>query len=76
MELIMIIPINNGHNITPIYIPTSTSFYSTIEQNSNTPSQESEPTLFTWIILCIVIIFIITYVIVIIKLIKDLSKEL
>lgn len=72
----MIIPINNGNNITPIYIPTPTTSYSTIEQNSNTPSQESEPTLFTWIILSIVIIFIIVYVIVIIKLFKHLTKEL
>lgn len=70
----MIIPINNGHNITPIYIPTPSTSYSTIEQNSNTPSQESEPTLSTWIILCIVIILIIVYVIVIIKLFKYLRN--
>ena len=66
----MIIPINNGKTITPIYIPhpVVTTNYSILQQSDNT--QSSEPTLGTWIVGGIVIIFLIVFVTYIIKLSK------
>ena len=67
----MIIPINNGKTITPIYIPQPvvTNNSGVLEQ-SYTNSQISEPTLGTWIAGGIVIIFLIAFVVYIIKLSK------
>lgn len=66
----MIIPINNGKTITPIYIPQPvvTTNYSILQQSDNI--QSSEPTLGTWIVGGIVIIFLIVFVTYIIKLSK------
>ena len=65
----MIIPINNGRSITPIYIPQPvTTNYNTLQYSDNI--QSIEPTLGTWVVGGIVIIFLIAYVAYIIKLLK------
>ena len=68
----MIIPINNGNTITPIYIPEPviTTNSGVIEQ-SNTNTQNNEPTLSTWIVLAVNLFFIIAVILYFIKLLKD-----
>ena len=72
----MIIPINNGRTTTPIYIPQPvvTTNYGVLEQ-SNTNAQNNEPTLATWIVLGVVLIFLITFVVYFIKLLKYFGGE-
>ena len=68
----MIIPINNGKTITPIYIPQPvTTTNPNVLQQSNTNTQNNEPTLATWIVLGVVLIFLIAFVVYFIKLLKD-----
>ena len=72
----MIIPINNGRTITPIYIPQPVvSTNSGVLQQSNTNTQNNEPTLATWIVLGVVLIFLITFVVYFIKLLKYFGGE-
>ena len=72
----MIIPINNGRTTTPIYIPQPvvTTNHGVLEQ-SNTNAQNNEPTLATWIVLGVVLIFLITFVVYFIKLLKYFGGE-
>ena len=72
----MIIPINNGRTTTPIYIPQPVvSTNSGVLQQSNTNTQNNEPTLATWIVLGVVLIFLITFVVYFIKLLKYFGGE-
>ena len=67
----MIIPINNGRSITPIYIPQPVVTSTTGElQQSNTTTQNNDPTLEAWIVLGVFLISIIAVVICFIKLLK------
>lgn len=66
----MIIPINNGRTITPIYIPPVVTSNTGVLQQSNTNTQNNEPTLGTWIVLGVVLIFFIATVVYFIKLLK------
>lgn len=69
----MIIPVNNGRTITPIYIPQPVvTTNSGVLEQSNTNTQNNEPTLVSWIVLGIFSIFIIVFVVYFIKLLKDL----
>lgn len=71
----MIIPINNGRTIIPIYIPQPvTSINSGVLQQSDTNAQNNEPTLATWIVLGVVLIFLIV-VVYFIKLLKRLLGD-
>lgn len=67
----MIIPINNGRTITPIYIPPVVTTNSSMLQQSNTNTQNNELTLGAWIALGVVVIFLIAVVVYLIKLLKD-----
>ena len=67
----MIIPINNGRTITPIYIPPVTTTNPGVLEQSNTNTQNNEPTLGAWILLGAVLIFLIAYVVYFIELLKD-----
>lgn len=66
----MIIPLNNGRTITPIYIPQPvvTTNPGVLQQSNN---QNSEPTLATWIVLGVVLVFLIAFVVYFIKMLKD-----
>jgi hypothetical protein len=68
----MIIPINNGRTITPIYIPQPvvTTSPGVLEQ-SNANLQNTEPTLASWIAVGVVLIFLIAVVVYFIKSLKD-----
>lgn len=67
----MIVPISNGRTITPIYFPQPVvSTNSGVLQQSNN-AQNSEPTLATWIVLGVVLIFLIIFVAYFVKLLKD-----
>lgn len=69
----MIIPINNGQSITPIYIPQPVvTTNSGVLEQSNTNTQNNEPTLGVWIALGVVLIFLIAFVVYFIKLLKDI----
>jgi hypothetical protein len=69
----MIIPINNGESITPIYIPQPVvTTNSGVLEQSNTNIQNNEPTLGDWIVLGVVLIFLIVFVMYFIKLLKVL----
>lgn len=57
----MIIPIKNGRTIIPIYIP-----------QSSTNTQNNTPTVASWILLGVVLIFLIIAVVYFIKLLKDI----
>lgn len=71
----MIIPMNNGRAITPIYIPQPVvSTNSGVLQQSNTNTQNNEPTLATWIVLGVVLIFLFAVVVCFIKLLKYFSE--
>ena len=67
----MIIPINNGRTITPIYIPQPVvTTNSGVLQQSNTNTQNNEPTLATWIVMGVGLIFCIAVTVYFIKLLK------
>ena len=66
----MIIPINNGRTITPIYIPPVVTTNPGVLQQSNANTQNNEPTLATWIVLGVVLIFCIAVTVYFIKLLK------
>lgn len=68
----MIIPINNGRSITPIYIPNpvTTTNPGVLEPSNAEVQSNNEPTLATWIVLGVVLIFLIAFVIYLIKLLK------
>lgn len=77
----MIIPINNGGTITPIYIPDPvvTTNYSMLEQSntnssmleqSNTNVQNNEPTLASWIMIGVILILLIACVVCFIKMLE------
>lgn len=69
----MIIPMTNGRTITPIYIPQPVvTTNSGVLERSNTNIQNSEPTLGSWIVLGVVLIFLIVFVVYIIKFLKEL----
>lgn len=69
----MIIPINNGRSIIPIYIPNpvTTTNPGVLEPSNAEVQSNNEPTLATWIVLGVVLIFLIAFVIYFIKLLKD-----
>lgn len=69
----MIVPINNGRTITPIYFPQPvTSTNPGVLEQSNTNTQDNEPTLGTWIVAGVFVIFIIVFFVTyFIKLLKD-----
>lgn len=71
----MIIPINNGRTITPIYIPTVGTTNSSVLEQSNTNTQNNEPTLGTWIVLGVFLIFCIAATVYIIKVLKDMFGD-
>lgn len=67
----MIIPMNNGRTITPIYIPQPVATTNSgVLQQTNTNAQNNEPTFASWIMLGVVLIFLIVFVVFFIKLIK------
>ena len=68
----MIIPINNGRTIIPIYIPPVVTTNSGVLDQSNTNTQNNEPTLVSWIVLGVVLISLIVIVVKIIKLLKGI----
>lgn len=57
----MIIPINNGRTITPIYIPQPVTVTNpgSLEQSNAEVQSNNEPTLATWILLGLIITVII-----------------
>lgn len=67
----MIVPINNGRTITPIYFPQPVrpANSGVLEQNY-TNTQSSEPTLGTWIVMGVFVIFLIAVAVYFIKLLK------
>ena len=68
----MIIPINNGRTITPVYIPQPVVTTNPGElQQSNTNPQNNEPTLASWIVMGVVLIFLIAFLACFIKQLKD-----
>lgn len=69
----MIIPMNNGRSITPIYIPQPvvTTSSGVLDQD-NTNTQNNEPTPVSWVVLGVFLIFLIAFVVYFIKLLKDL----
>lgn len=68
----MIVPINNGRSITPIYIPQPVvTTNSGVLEQSDTNTQNNEPTLAGWIALGLFLIFIIVIVVYFIGLLKD-----
>lgn len=72
----MIIPINNGRTITPIYIPQPVvTSNSGVLQQSNTNTQNNEPTLATWIVAGVVFIFLIAFIMYFIKLLKHFGGK-
>lgn len=68
----MIIPINNGRTITPIYIPPVVTTNSGVLEQSNTNTQNNEPTLGAWIALGVFLIFLVAVVVWLIKLLNEL----
>lgn len=71
----MIVPINNGRSITPIYIPQPVHTNTGTLQQSDTGTQSSEPTIWAWVMLGAVVIFIIAVAVIFIKLLKDLGGK-
>ena len=71
----MIVPINNGRSITPIYIPQPVPTNTGVLQQSDTGTQSSEPTIWAWVILGAVVIFIVAVAVIFIKLLKDLGGK-
>ena len=71
----MIIPINNGRTITPIYIPQVVTPNSGVLQQVNTNVQNNEPTLVSWIALGMVLILLIVCVVYFVKLLKHFGDE-
>lgn len=67
----MIIPIYNGRAITPVYISQTLTNKSSVSQQSNTDTQNNEPTLGSWISLGVFLICLIAFVAYFIKLLKD-----
>ena len=68
----MIIPINNGRTITSIYIPPVVRTNSGALQQNNTTTQNNGPTLATWIVSWVFLIFLIAVAVFFIKLLKEL----
>lgn len=66
----MIIPINNGRSIIPVYIPSGIT-NSSVSQQSNTNTHSNEPNLAAWILLGVFLIFLIAFVAYFIKLLID-----
>lgn len=67
----MIIPINNGRYITPIYIPDPVTTNPSVLEPSNAEVQSNnEPTLATWVLLGLLIFGIILCSIFFIKILK------
>ncbi len=67
----MIIPISNGRSIIPIYTPQPVVTTNSVLQQSNTNTQNNEPTLVSWFVGGVVLIFLIAFVIYFVKLLKD-----
>ena len=68
----MIAPMNNGRTITPIYIPQPVPSNTGVLEQSNTGAQSSEPTVWSWIVLGVVVIFLIVFVVYFIKFLKEI----
>lgn len=68
----MIVPINNGKSIVPIYIPSPvvTTNHGVLEQSS-TNGQNDVPTLGAWVALGVFVIFLFVAVAYFIKLLKE-----
>lgn len=71
----MIIPINSGRTITPIFIPQPVHTSSGVLQQSSTSTQSSEPSVWAWVALGVVIIFLIVAVVYICILLKHLGGD-
>ena len=72
----MIVPINNGRSIIPIYIPTPSSTHSTQVsiQVSNKEKQPKEITVADIFFIIFMIVFLISVLIYFIHLMKELTK--
>lgn len=72
----MIIPINNGRSITPIYIPTPTSTHSTqvSNQDDNEEIQPKEITGVDIFFIILISVFLLSILIYFIHLMKKLTK--
>lgn len=71
----MIIPINSGRSITPIYIPQPVSTNTGVLEQSSTSTQSSEPPVWAWVALGVAVIFLIVFIVYFIKVLKDLIKD-
>ena len=71
----MIIPMNSGRGITPIYIPSPVVTHAHEEQPSSGSYQGSEPGVGAWVLLVVVIILLIGIMVYVIELIKHLGDE-
>lgn len=69
----MIIPMNNGRGITPIYIPSPVVTHTYEEQSSSGNHQGSEPGVGAWVFLVVVIILLVGITVYVIELIKHLG---
>lgn len=73
----MIIPINNGRTITPIYIPTPTTnsqqtIHQTTQQTNNTePIDWSNPV--AWVVILVVVGLIVAVTVYFAKLLKEIE---
>lgn len=72
----MIVPINNGKSIIPIYIPTPSSTHSTQVSNqvSNEETLNKEITGIDILFIILISIFLLTVLIYFIHLMKELTK--
>lgn len=71
----MIISISNGRTITPIYFPQPVVLTNSIVPQQSNNTRNSEPTLATWIVLGVLLIFLIISVTHLIKLSKKLFGD-
>ena len=71
----MIVPINNGRTTTLIYTPTVLPSNSGTLQQSNTNTQNNEPTLVSWIVAGTFLILFIIFVVCSIKLLKYFLED-
>lgn len=72
----MIIPINNGRSIIPVYIPTPSSTHST-QVSNQVNNEETQPKEITGVDIFVIIltaVFLLSVVIYFIHLMKELTK--
>lgn len=71
----MIVPINSGRTITPIFIPQPVSTHSGVLEQSSTSTQSSEPTVWAWIVLGVAIVLLIVIIVYVCILLKHLGGD-